>query len=425
MAFPAAALAGYTLWLLSLPMEGFLLGCAGGATSLLFFLFPHVASLFLSSRLPRQAFAGISRLAGLTAVAGTLLFPLWPECSKALLVALGVLSGPVALRAGAIVKADRDPQYCAASSLIAANLLLAALVPAPVPFWHKLVLVGLALSVPVLTELPGQPIAALPGASPPPRREPLSSYLPLIFVFHLVSGIFYGSLMPAYERVRLLPAVELVFYVAAVLLALKPFAREMERALTGAVLLSMSSLGLFLAQTVESIHLSMFAMQAAAGFMDVFVLFLLLGQDDPIDAFGVGLGTLCSGILAGNLVSLFLGNLPGAIPLIGNMALNLALLALYWLGRRTPAQAPVPLPVEPEERPAAAHRLPPGLHARLSAMERSVLSAILNGSTFREAAAELAVSESSIKTYMRRIYEKAGVRGKDALLALLSPEGEA
>jgi DNA-binding CsgD family transcriptional regulator len=59
-------------------------------------------------------------------------------------------------------------------------------------------------------------------------------------------------------------------------------------------------------------------------------------------------------------------------------------------------------------------------------MEGSVLDRVLAGATFREVAEELGISESSVKTYMRRLYEKAGVDGKAALLAKLArpPKGE-
>ncbi|WP_318258601.1 LuxR C-terminal-related transcriptional regulator [Geobacter anodireducens] len=42
--------------------------------------------------------------------------------------------------------------------------------------------------------------------------------------------------------------------------------------------------------------------------------------------------------------------------------------------------------------------------------------------TFKEAARELDISESSVKTYMKRIYDKMSVSGKEELLTKLGTE---
>jgi DNA-binding CsgD family transcriptional regulator len=65
------------------------------------------------------------------------------------------------------------------------------------------------------------------------------------------------------------------------------------------------------------------------------------------------------------------------------------------------------------------HNLPPGLSAKLSVQERRVLQLVLHGKPFSEVAMELAISQSSVKTYMKRIYDKVGVTGKEPLLDIL------
>ncbi len=56
----------------------------------------------------------------------------------------------------------------------------------------------------------------------------------------------------------------------------------------------------------------------------------------------------------------------------------------------------------------------------LSAQEIAVIELVLQGKKFREVAVELSISESLVKTYMKRVCEKTGVKSKDGLIALLS-----
>lgn len=417
----AAGLAGYTLWLLAFPMGGALLAGAGGPGALVYFLVPHVAALYATSRARGAAFERWSAASGALAVLLTAAFPLRAGDAPALLIAVGLLSGPVGVRAGVLLRRAPDPPLQAALALVAANLLLAGLGALPLPRAIQFGVAALALGVPCLLK-PERLASAPDEAGEPGASRELLRVLPFFFVFHLVSGLFYGSLMPAYERVRVVPAVELLFYVVAVLGARTLMRRSTRAALPCAIVLGMVSLGAFQGEGAVRVHVSMFAMQASAGFMDLFVLLTLLRHAEPVRAFGLGLGTMCLGILGGNVASRFAGALPGGVAVLGSMALNLALLTLYGFGRRI-GEAPRPAAEPPAGRAPesdAPGRLPPGLRARLSAMERSVLEEVLEGRTFKEAAATLSVSESSVKTYMKRIYEKAEVSGKGALLEKLS-----
>ncbi|MFO7766700.1 MAG: helix-turn-helix transcriptional regulator, partial [Pelovirga sp.] len=61
-------------------------------------------------------------------------------------------------------------------------------------------------------------------------------------------------------------------------------------------------------------------------------------------------------------------------------------------------------------------------HLRLLLSEREllVLNQCLKGTTYKEIAADLDISESTVKTYMKRICDKLGVTGKRHLLQRLS-----
>ncbi len=64
--------------------------------------------------------------------------------------------------------------------------------------------------------------------------------------------------------------------------------------------------------------------------------------------------------------------------------------------------------------------MPDHLRLLLSEREYAVLERALAGRTYRETACELEISESTVKTYMYRIYEKMGVRGKKKLFEVLN-----
>ena len=64
--------------------------------------------------------------------------------------------------------------------------------------------------------------------------------------------------------------------------------------------------------------------------------------------------------------------------------------------------------------------MPDHLRLLLSNQEYRVLAGSLAGKNFRQIATELSLSESTVKTYMRRIYEKMGVKDKKQLFEILS-----
>jgi DNA-binding CsgD family transcriptional regulator len=55
----------------------------------------------------------------------------------------------------------------------------------------------------------------------------------------------------------------------------------------------------------------------------------------------------------------------------------------------------------------------------LTGKEREVLARMLAGQSRREIAAELHVSENTVKTHVKHVYEKLGVCGREEILSLL------
>lgn len=422
-----AALAAYVVWLLAFPMDGFLAAPAGIASALLWFLGPQALALLSAGLwLPGSRVAALSMPAAALAAAATAAFPWMPSLGPILLAMAAIASAPVALRVGMLLRHSPRPSHSAGWGLVSGNILLAALLVMPILEGFKAFVLAAGVALPAFLALP--PRADGPREAPESRHR-LRHYLPFLLTFHVVSGLFYDRLLPAYGAVSGLPGVELGFYAMAVLCAVYPLQGDVDGALALGIPLELLALLLFREGSGPLLHASMFTMQASAGFMDAFVLFVLLAHPRPVRAFGLGLAAVCSGIAGGKALSLLAGGSAASFTVLGSAALNVAVLSLYFAHR--PA-ARRPRPEAPGAPPALGPPAPrpfcvsPGLRARLSAMEEAVLQRVLAGVTFRQVAAELHISESSVKTYMRRVYEKAGVGGKAQLLDKLArpPKGE-
>lgn len=104
------------------------------------------------------------------------------------------------------------------------------------------------------------------------------------------------------------------------------------------------------------------------------------------------------------------------------------LLGMYWIMQDyvrydlipAPAETPAPVPPMEERVGLILATLPVGvtLHPR----ERQVLEAILDNKRRKDIAAELFLSENTVKTYTRNLYNKLGVASREELHALLKTE---
>ena len=258
-------------------------------------------------------------------------------------------------------------------------------------------------------------------------------YLPFVFGYFFVSGLMYGDFLPVYLAVSPYSGAELAVYILAVLAAPRIMGWGRDLPLVMGVVLSMFALSLFQMPGPVPVTAGMFLMQGSGGIIDLFAFALILSQKDTPRALGLGTGLMCLGILAGVLVSAHLSHLVGAVTVIGNTALALSVLAFYLYRRgRDPVLSgrgagtavavagDVPAAgVFPGSDAVGETGLPPGLAARLSPREKLVLEQVLRNMAYTDVARSLDISPSSVKTYMKRIFRKAGVSGKAELLERL------
>ncbi len=418
---PGITLAVFVFWLLAVPMEGPLLTAAGITQFAWFFLPAHILSLtFIGLYLPHRHFRALVPSGVILTGVITLGIFFRPDGISYLLPLLGVCSAFTAIAACIPLKTAKRPVFSAATGLVAGNLGLFLLNLWPgATFGHFLV-----TALPLLLILPRP--AEIPTAS---SSENLWHYLPLILIFHVASGLSYGFLFPAYQQSAIMPGMELPFYIAAVFAATLLAQRHRDLLLICGIILNMAAFALLQMGHASTVNLSMYAMQAGAGFVDLFLLAFLLKFPQPVRAFGLGLATLCLGIFCGQLISQQLGNLPLGIGMTGSLVLNLSLLSLYFIGRKyhrltmrqtEPENPTVIEPPQPIPPFVAQVQLPENIRLLLSQQECLVLLRSLAGKTYRETASELTISESTVKTYMKRVYEKLGVSGRKELLERLT-----
>jgi DNA-binding CsgD family transcriptional regulator len=411
----AVPLAAYILWLLSFPMQGFVLKGLPAHGALPYFLLPTVCCFLLLAlfrQIPRWKDLSIAGVLGTSAA--TVLAALIPEWTVFWLILAGGCSPLVLLRACFTLRHSPGGVLGAGVALVAANGALALLQSIP------------AAPAVMLLVLGWLPLLALRGEHRPWEGHldrSLFRILPFLLVFYLLGGLLYAAVMPRYMVVAPYPGVELLFYMAAVLGAVRLFRKYPDLSLALGIICGMVSVSFLSGSSSVFVHLGAFAIQTGFGFVDLFVLGLMISGTGGGRTGALTAGVMCLGILLGESLIRFSGSGLELFTLWGNLAMTLAVLLLYIRGRVRKA-GPYRFPSAPSEpEPILPPELPSWLLARLSIQERTTLELVLAGKRFKDVAREMEVSLSSVKTYMRRIYEKLDVNGKEEMLLKLSKEG--
>jgi DNA-binding CsgD family transcriptional regulator len=410
MRFPSAVptFFFYVLWLLSVPMEGPLLIQSSAAGGSRYFILSHLATLVVIGRVGRPTLLRPCALVGsfLAAVLTLLLF--YSGKPGVILTGLGIVAAPIAVKSCYDLHSNHYPVRAAAFSLVGANLLLGLMHAFPyLQMW-----VPLAILLPLLTQF-GLPVQRECRQNTRPLNK---NYLVFIFIFQIVSGLMYAVLFPAYAEHAFATGLELPFYMAAALLTVSFYRRDRDLVLTSGLTLAMLAFALLQIGGTWAINISFYAMQAAAGCIDVFLLSLILSSRRSPATFGYGLAVLCGGIAAGQMLSLVLGSASTIAGFAGSLVLNAAALTLVLHKHRQQQH------LLPEVPPAADPVLPGGISCQLSEREVNVLTRVYKGKNYRQTASELGISESSVKTYMKRVCDKLGVANRVELFARLNEE---
>lgn len=401
----------YVAWLAAFPMAGPLLG---EADLMPWFLLPHVLGLLAVALWAGATSFRLLMPPAVTLTAfGTLVFTLSEgTASQFVLLLVGAASAPLSVRMGLLLKGAQRPVLAAALGLAGGSVIAAAFAAAPIGHDLKLVIAGCALLA----------FTAAPGTSGDLMKGPtqgLFSYLPFIFFFQVVSGLMYGKLYPDYAAHGTFAGVEIGFYMAGALGAFWLLRIRRDLSLLAGVFIAMLGLAAWQLLPVPlGVNLGTFSLLLAAGIIDLFLLAHVLSFTNQLKAYGYGVGVLCAGIVVGHWLAQMYPGVGDVIALFGLVLLNLAVMVLYLTQSLTTGVRQNGFGAGPLET-ATLIGLPDSLARRFLEQERLVLEQVLHDKTYREVADALSISESSVKTYMQRIYRKAGVVRRHQLMEIL------
>ncbi|WP_068550648.1 helix-turn-helix domain-containing protein [Thermosulfidibacter takaii] len=343
----------------------------------------------------------------------TCLFPFFTGYEPYTLTIIGISSAVVIVRIGCILANTDDHVLSSAFGLAIGNVFLALLLALKLPERFFFLIIGLPLSIALFSRCPDQQKG---------RLGDIMFYLPLVSMFYLFIGTFYVCLMPAYIKYMYLNGIELAFYILAVLLSAYLFSIKPELSFAVGV-----SLGLIATSFLHNFNklnsnLAMFTVQAAVGFTDVFCFGLFLKhKENAAQRFGIGAGCM----LAGPAVGMSIINLekwPLILSTYGNFILAFLFIAFHLTNLikakpKSLQQAFDENTVEDKLKALCSSR---GISSdTLSYREWETLKLCATGLTIKEIAEKLEISESSVKTYLRRAYIKLDVNSKKEFLALL------
>jgi len=174
-------------------------------------------------------------------------------------------------------------------------------------------------------------------------------------------------------------------------------------------------------------------LEAAFAMIDLFV-WVILGSlafiyKAPFKFFGLALAANLGGIILGDLLGEYLLQTEGSVRLmtaiIASMSIFVVILIIPWLNQQTEKNLPqvvkddtlnYSLPESVNHKMLEAYLLP---GEKLTPREIEVTMLILKGYTNDDMAKKLFVTSETMKTHLKNIYDKFGVKKKNELILLL------
>lgn len=410
--YPLIALSLYVFWLLSLPMSGFLLDKNSDKYSLLFFLIPHIVGFFLISKLS-NLFENLSIYACFVLASLTLVYPFLSAFQKIILILIGFLSVFPALKSIILFQNTNKKIIFSTFALVIGNLLTFITNNLFSTSFFSFLLISLSILIIGF-------LKNYPETNSNIGKISTKLHLLIIFTFYLTGGTMYGWFLPKYVENAYLNGYELLFYILSTLLGLFIIKKDLEITFALGILLSGFSFLLYKIENPLYINLGMFASQSAFGLADIFIVNLMIQCFYDLKKLSHIYMTMLSGILMGNILSIFFENKVALIIETGNFFLIISALMLFGLNKFPSYSYPnVSVATEPlpeNNKKDITSYFKNKLLEKLSEQEKKVLELILKDKNYSEISEALGISISSVKTYMRRIYEKTNTHTKEELI---------
>ena len=263
-------------------------------------------------------------------------------------------------------------------------------------------------------------------------NQPLLLLALFVLIITINSGLMYQVINPAFEHLTALVSwYWAVPYVASLIVMrnLPPRVRHSRALYVGMAMIMAAFISFMLVGRNASDYLIVDTlMLGACGIFDLF-WWSILGEmldytDSPVRIFGLGLAANVLGVLAGDVLGRHIVSLQFSYAEVTVIALSIVAVSvalLPWLDRhlamllKSHAYIGVYESMSKPQRTAVVAQsatLDP-----LTVREQEILEVLLEGKSNREIAAELFISENTVKTHVRNIFAKYGVGSRAELIS--------
>lgn len=277
-----------------------------------------------------------------------------------------------------------------------------------------------------------------------PRLRPASMNPAIVFLFMFVAiaaiegGLMFQTINPFFEHLTSVTCCYWVLpYIAAIFLASRMPERT-NRFYLLYVAMAMGGFSLlafwYLPNNVFGYIVLDTLLMGAAGIMHLFLWgilgFMLTYTKNAAHLFGVGLTANSLGLFIGGIYGQMISGTPNVMRSLGMMALSVLFVLLVILpllqvrlSRMFRSAGYSANPDGSDDNEAKNDWLKRRFSSTLTAREFEVMMLLLNGYTYKAIAAELNISENTVKTYVKNIYSKLKVNSRTGLIRYVNGQG--
>lgn len=405
----------YVFWLISFPMNGFLIGKDINTNIINYFLLSHISTfIVISFFLNFNRLIKISNTGILVTAFLTFFFPFLDAYKNTMIFIIGITSVFPAIKSVLMFKNVSKKIEFSALSLIVGNFLTFLLTITSLNNLTGFSIIALCLIT----------IAFIPFEKDYEHKslEVKIIQLFVVFVFYFTGGLMYDFFLPNYIFNSYLSNFELIFYILGVFIAIYFLRKDLEMTFAIGILFSSLSFFLYKIQVTFFINIGMYISQISFGIVDAFFLNLLIFYIQDIKKLLLIFATMLSGIFTGKILCLAINNKIGIVIESGNLFLIVSAILLYFSNRiKIPEKMEnneLKLQQDLEKNFLEENQI----YKKLSEQEKKVLEMVLENKSYNIIAEEMKISVSTVKTYMKRIFEKTNTKNKEELIRTIKKE---
>jgi len=267
-----------------------------------------------------------------------------------------------------------------------------------------------------------------PAASEDYQKINLGSYYFLLTVYYVTGGMLYSYIIQNLIQKTFLSIPEHFYYLIGIFAGACLFKYRKEAPVLGAIASGILAFS-FIQEKQPLLHFfSNFTLQFSFGFIEIFIILFIIMKIKHYTQAAFLLFSMCLGIFLGQLITMTLNQeiLLSIGIVAGNIVMIITLFILFFSKPITDERIRPSKKAEPDitnntttiELQYVDRDILNRAYYRLSEKEYQVLLYILDKNTIKNISSELHISESTVKTYLSRIYEKFNIQSKKQLIDL-------